>query len=397
MAMPGYPMNNEAEPVGYDPARRWWPGYLITAALLVVGTAGAVILRGELAQFMLAGLQVFPFALLALLAYLGLRYIWARVLAYIWLALVLLGVGGTAMLMILSGVLIKAGALQGPADPAKLLAAMVSPQVAGVALWTLFGLIVAGLALVPAVRRLVARVLPLDPRSPVHAIALSLVAGSTIILLGQLVAVGGRPPLLDMVNETPQAMQQRSDLQQLLLIVYGFAWTVPGAMIAGGYATVRSWRGALARLGLVRPTRWQVLGAIVLALVMVAGANLLDAGISRVWQALGWPRTDMAAFNKLLGAAVSPIGAVLIGITAGLGEEMVLRGVLQPRLGILLSNLFFASLHALQYGFDGVLSVFIIGLVLGIVRKRSNTTTSAIVHGSYNFVLVMISALGLFQ
>ncbi|MDQ5852454.1 MAG: CPBP family intramembrane metalloprotease, partial [Chloroflexota bacterium] len=103
------------------------------------------------------------------------------------------------------------------------------------------------------------------------------------------------------------------------------------------------------------------------------------------------------AFDRLLGAAISPAGAVLIGITAGLGEELAVRGVLQPRLGILLSNLFFTSLHAFQYSFDGLLSVFIIGLILGIVRARSNTTTSSIVHGVYDFVLVMISALALFE
>ncbi len=83
----------------------------------------------------------------------------------------------------------------------------------------------------------------------------------------------------------------------------------------------------------------------------------------------------------------------MIGVTAGVGEEMVVRGVLQPRLGILVSNLFFVGLHAFQYGFDALLSVFIIGLILGIVRARTNTTTSAIAHGTYDFILVMISAL----
>ncbi|MCX7861282.1 MAG: hypothetical protein N2385_14415 [Chloroflexus sp.] len=40
---------------------------------------------------------------------------------------------------------------------------------------------------------------------------------------------------------------------------------------------------------------------------------------------------------------------MVIGVTAGLGEELGVRGVLQPRLGIWLSNLFFTSLHAFQY------------------------------------------------
>ena len=52
-------------------------------------------------------------------------------------------------------------------------------------------------------------------------------------------------------------------------------------------------------------------------------------------------------------------------------------------------NIFFTSLHAMQYGFDGLLSVFMVGMILGLVRKRTNTSTSAIVHGTYDFILVV--------
>ena len=90
---------------------------------------------------------------------------------------------------------------------------------------------------------------------------------------------------------------------------------------------------------------------------------------------------------------VTPVGAVLIGITAGLGEELAVRGLLQPRIGLIASNLVFTGFHAFQYGADGLLSVFIIGVILGVVRARTNTTTSAIVHGVYDFTLVLIAAL----
>lgn len=386
------------ETMEYRARTQWLPGYLLVAGLIVVGAVGGLTLGGPLGQFMLAGLQTLPFALLALLAYLGAYQLWARVFAYIWLGILLLGLGGLAVLSVAGLLLARSGSISQPAaaDPANLLAALAVPELGAAIVWTVGGLIAAGLVLLPAVRRLVARVLPLDPVSPVHAIALSIVVGTIIIGLGQLIATRGVPALLEMVNLNPDAVQSGSDAEQLLLIVYAFVWTVPGALIAAGFPVVRTVREALVRLGFVWPTGWQVGGAIVLALLMVGGASLLDAGIGRVWEAMGWPRTDSASFERLLGAAISPIGAVLIGITAGIGEEMVVRGALQPRLGILLSNLFFASLHAFQYGFDGVLSVFVIGFVLGIVRARTNTTTSSIVHGVYDFVLVMIIALGLF-
>ena len=41
--------------------------------------------------------------------------------------------------------------------------------------------------------------------------------------------------------------------------------------------------------------------------------------------------------------------------------------------------------------------VFGVGLVLGLVRQRANTTTSMLVHASYNISLGVIAALGLLQ
>ncbi|HSH83512.1 MAG TPA: CPBP family intramembrane glutamic endopeptidase, partial [Herpetosiphonaceae bacterium] len=360
----------------------------------------AIVVSGQLGDFLLAGFQVVPFAILALLAYVGVRHQVATVFALLWLALVLFGLAGASALFAFAALLARSGALTsamgGNALGGDLLPPGGGSYLVAVSLWSLAGLVVAGLVLVPPLRRVLARVLPIDPRSTVHAIALSVVTGATIIGFGQLAAAGGVPPLLEMVEAVPDVAEGAGG-NELLTMVYGFAWTLPAGLMAVGFPVVRTLGQTLQRLGLVRPTGRQVIGALVLAVLMVGGATLLDAGISRVWQALGWPRTDTAAFERLLGAAISPLGAVVIGVTAGVGEEMVVRGALQPRLGILLSNLFFASLHAFQYGFDGVLSVFVIGLILGVVRARSNTTTSSIVHGVYDFILVMIAALGLFE
>ena len=81
----------------------------------------------------------------------------------------------------------------------------------------------------------------------------------------------------------------------------------------------------------------------------------------------------------------------VIGVTAGLGEELIFRGVLQPRMGILLANVLFTAMHAAQYNFDALTSVFIVGLLLGCVRKLTNTTTSAVIHGLYDFILILMA------
>jgi len=77
----------------------------------------------------------------------------------------------------------------------------------------------------------------------------------------------------------------------------------------------------------------------------------------------------------------------LAAIVAGVGEELAIRGVLQPRFGIPLSVMVFASLHAYQYAWDGVLSVFLAGLVFALLRERTNTSVCAITHATYDLVL----------
>ena len=103
--------------------------------------------------------------------------------------------------------------------------------------------------------------------------------------------------------------------------------------------------------------------------------------------------TGEKAYEVMFKAFISPFGAMVIGVTAGFGEEVLVRGILQPRLGILLSSLFFTALHAYQYNWDALLSVFLFGLTLGLIRKKTNTSVCVIVHGGYDFVLTMIAAL----
>ena len=51
--------------------------------------------------------------------------------------------------------------------------------------------------------------------------------------------------------------------------------------------------------------------------------------------------------------------------------------------------MFFTALHAYQYNWDALLSVFFIGLVFGLIRQRTNTSVSAVVHGGYDFLAIM--------
>jgi membrane protease YdiL (CAAX protease family) len=63
------------------------------------------------------------------------------------------------------------------------------------------------------------------------------------------------------------------------------------------------------------------------------------------------------------------------------------RGALQPRLGIIATALLFTCIHT-QYGLSlDALSVFVIAVGLGLIRKFTNTTTSVITHTTYNIIV----------
>ncbi len=360
------------------------------ALLLFLGIG--VSIGGELGQIALASLNALPFAVLAVLAYLGgSHFNWAWVATGLWLALL---ISGTAVVSIGFGFATVANIGAAQSHPG------TTPQVAPggwlrvgmIALGALGTILAVALLFIPQARRQIARVIPLDPDSFVHTVALMAIVSVGILCTIPLLVLG-QPPLLAMVGQMSQgaATQGRDSAGMLRDQLYALVWTIPAALLAVGYGTRRRLPEALVRLGLVRPSWRQILAAVGIALLLVATVQLLGAGISRLWGVMGWPVTDDTAFSELLSFALSPIGAVVIGITAGLGEELAVRGALQPRLGILLSNLFFTSLHALQYNWDSLLVVFVVGLICGLVRKRTNTSTSAIVHGVYNFTLIMLS------
>jgi uncharacterized protein len=407
---PRYPLSSSSYVPGYPPAQpprrpasmRNLPVWLAVLALtffflLVVIASTAADEESDLRLFAFSALESLPLLPISFFAYLGHRFEWARIAAVIyWVVLIGFGAFFT--------VAITLGSLAGP-DWLQNLSAGETPTGGLPALDTLvracasgfgvgFAILIGLLSFLPAVRRKAALVLPMDPNSFVHATALATVLALTAMAFVPLTAVG-EPPLLTFANATESMKEngRAKDDSDLRATIYGFLWLVPGTIVAVGYPVRRNFREALRRVGLVRPRWSHVILALVLVPVFVIASSQLDGLIESIWQRNDWSRTDSKAFEEMMRFAINPLGAIVIGVTAGLGEELSVRGVLQPRLGILLSNLFFTSLHALQYNWDGLLSVFLIGLGLGVLRKYTNTTTSAIVHGGYDFVLVMLQVL----
>ena len=215
---------------------------------------------------------------------------------------------------------------------------------------------------------------------------LTLVPAVPLIFLGQ-------PPLLAVVTGFAAEGQDfigRNNAGLLRDQLYALLWLLPASVFAVGYGIKRTLPESLKRLGVTLLSWKQLLFGLGFAVVLVFAVSGLEVAMGWIWETMGWTRTDGEAFGLIVEFALTPLGAVVLGITAGLGEELAVRGVLQPRVGILLSNLVFTSLHALQYNWDGLLVVFLIGLIFGLIRKYSNSTTlCALIHGLYDFIIIM--------
>ena len=352
----------------------------IVALGLALVVAFGVLLGGEALSFVAAGLPAIALAGMAALARLGSERRWARV------ATLLLGGAMIAALgLILFG--LSTAALLGPGPASQ---PGLAPGALPKLLLLLVGLTAGGLlglvGLVPPWRRSLARRLPFDPSSFPAGVGAAAVLAATVMATVPLVVLA-TPPMLAAI--TAGQVPVPGTAMMLRQAIYGLLWLLPGAAAAAGWGLGRDRGAALARLGLVRPTGRQVLSGLAIALGLAVVALPLDIATARVWEAMGWPRTDGAWVTQLFGFALSPTGALVAGVTAGLGEELLVRGLLQPRVGLLLANLCFVSVHALQYNWDGLFQVFLLGIVAGLVRRRTNTTTCALVHGTYDALMIL--------
>ncbi len=83
------------------------------------------------------------------------------------------------------------------------------------------------------------------------------------------------------------------------------------------------------------------------------------------------------------------VGAVLTSVAAGVGEEVLFRGALQPRLGVVLTAVLFGALHV-QYQVPGMIMIVLMGIALGVLKNRTSTSFTALVHVLYDIGAFLI-------
>jgi membrane protease YdiL (CAAX protease family) len=159
------------------------------------------------------------------------------------------------------------------------------------------------------------------------------------------------------------------------------------AILGVGAGIRRSPRETLVRLG-YGPISLMHVGIIALFIVAAfALSAATDALFSQLqpdlYRKVG--EVTQTLFNpKGLSPVPAVLFALLIGVGAGLGEESLFRGAVQPVFGIPATSVLFASMHV-QYGPSLLLGyIFLLSIGLGLLRRYVNTTASFLAHAGYN-------------
>lgn len=310
-----------------------------------------------------------------------------KVLSYIFIALTFLLMLLAGAMLHLFGLLAKGGGLgaQGEisgVDPQLSQTIIQSLPYIGSSFWipSLVGI----LLLIPAVRRNLVRRLPLDPNNMVHTV--SLTSSMFIWIYFFFFLSIGLDTISELTSSTGESPNPMPSLwaQQITFFVM--------ALIGVGWLTRRNLRGSFRRLGLVRPTSRQVLIGIGSGLLLVTGALLLEQ-IANLAGFTQDPHVEKLT-EDLLGSLYGSVWGILtLGLSAALGEEAIFRGALLPRFGLILTTLLFTVVHS-NYGLSlSTLVVFLVGLALGMLRNRYNTTTTMVVHATYNITLGILASL----
>jgi len=174
------------------------------------------------------------------------------------------------------------------------------------------------------------------------------------------------------------------------MAIYQLIYFVVLALLGVGWLTRRKFIDILKRLGIVLPTGKQILIALLLTGLLYS-VDFILGFIGTKFHLIN-PSQDASNNQALYGGILNITGVIILALSAGIGEEILFRGALQPKFGIIVTTLLFAAAHG-QYNLWGMITVLIMGFVLAYERKKMNTTSAMITHAAFDFVGLMLIVL----
>ncbi len=124
--------------------------------------------------------------------------------------------------------------------------------------------------------------------------------------------------------------------------------------------------------------------AAVAVAAMLLYIRALHKLFPRAMESLGWK------MEMILGRVTIPM-SILIALSSGISEEVIFRGFLQPKIGIVLASVIFGLIHWMKG--SRIWSVFAIGagFILGGVTIASGSLVPAMIaHAVNNFISCLL-------
>lgn len=191
--------------------------------------------------------------------------------------------------------------------------------------------------------------------------------------------------LTPMLMHTPHMMPILED-------IFSTAMAILLTFFGVGFMVARRFPQVLQRLGVQLPK----LTNVAIALTAVVATFVYDYVGSLFTHTSSEAAGVMARFNEgtYLANGNAPTAfaqALTTGITAGFEEELMFRGAVQPALGIVPAAFLHGAMHQQFAGAPWwILQIFIWSAAMGVLRRYTNTTTTIIAHGTFNFIQVFL-------
>jgi membrane protease YdiL (CAAX protease family) len=222
-----------------------------------------------------------------------------------------------------------------------------------------------------------------NPDSAVHTTAFVLMLAVVIWTLANFVLQGGVEGI---------AQDIRDNGLEAGDVIFQAVVEIMITLLGVGLAIRRGVPETLARLGLRLPTQQDITWGVGTGV----GLLLLMLVFNLIWAVVTSPelleQQTSAAQQLNMAFATLPLAFVL-ATSAALGEEIWIRGGLQPVFGIGVTSVFFAALH-MQVAFTpGIVLILMVSVGLGWLRQRQSTTAAVIAHFCFNFVQLALLAL----
>jgi uncharacterized protein len=191
----------------------------------------------------------------------------------------------------------------------------------------------------------------------------------------------------------PHAIDPKDPTSMALLLV---PVQVAAYVLTVGFMVFYVW--AKYHVGFLRAVRWNMPTAKV-AWLLLAGGSVVAFGSELGGSLLHRWMPKSLPIEQFFTTPTSAYTLAAFGVlVAPLVEELFFRGFLYPALarwmgqglGVVLTALLFALLHASQLAmaWAPLLVVFVVGLVLTLIRVRTNSVASCVlVHAGYNLTL----------